>query len=976
MEFSTEDSSLICENCRGDRVYIDTNTGEYFCEDCGIQQQEIRELERDIDDVYFEISNGPDGRRSNVRRASQSTEKLLNKENNIESLKDDDTLYDQTLNNIYNKKQTYFDKWFNKKPKTVKNSDFLIGVQLIVQNIIKDMIERRQIKNEVLKTSKSIWFSFLEYLCKNRISIRAFFADLRCSVLKVPFNETASNSNINNIQTKNLKIPDIEGKVYENENIILYDLLHNLFGLDRVEYLSKICDGIIRYCNSTNPRKRMSNNARKDESSGGNLLEEWEISARKLQQLANVRNIPYSNWYGESNIPRSELIKSVIDMIYEYDFLESYFNRISKSISDENGHINQSRFDEWINFHVIFLMNNRKINQDYISISNYLELPTNEFQNRRDLEFQLYKVRIIHLLLYKILGKCLIRVFHNSSLSDYSPIFEFLGNIESQNLRKRSLPKDCFKNLSLECPKINYSFILCIIWISLLKSGYQITSFDIIEWVKVGKIDIFKSENAIPKWLKDAGFKWDNDINSITQTRSITQVSKIPSPADLERVINFFSMSINLVIPPFNVPIMIHRILSNCNLFGHRGGISIQPLCIRLWEFLFKEGNIIKFFSKLTIVPSIIIVIARSIWPIFVYHPIPNPKYILENLYFHNELSKPNVSATIESLNLDFGFDVKLSSWILKTREDQSLLEEKIRFYSILNGIEWSGIFAINWLYNYLSNMSVPSINVNDIFRNSDTKSPEFIIEKKGRPTINLRGNFFNSIRKKRQGIKKKIGKSNWSGITPSEPKNCEFYSFDKKKISIFSRYLPSNREIFHSMLFKYVNKVNIFFDHDILQSWDLFDDDEKVQLVSNWGKILLTSKETENSSILKGIIEYNFPSVVCSLFPLLINNNFLKNEGSCFNSIESIINHIFNLKLDFLKKLFQEPGIFTFIVLPLPQFIHSRQMHTNSEASLPTPYSILLLQLAKITGENYLNIHNCAIKIEEILRERLVKGR
>ncbi|XP_665224.1 hypothetical protein [Cryptosporidium hominis TU502] len=51
MEVSTEDSSLICEKSRGDRVYIDADTGEYFCEECGIQQQENRELERDIDDV-------------------------------------------------------------------------------------------------------------------------------------------------------------------------------------------------------------------------------------------------------------------------------------------------------------------------------------------------------------------------------------------------------------------------------------------------------------------------------------------------------------------------------------------------------------------------------------------------------------------------------------------------------------------------------------------------------------------------------------------------------------------------------------------------------------------------------------------------------------------------------------------------------------------------------------------------------------
>ncbi|KAH8583825.1 uncharacterized protein ELE39_001571 [Cryptosporidium sp. chipmunk genotype I] len=975
MGFSIEDSSLICENCRGDRVYIDTNTGEYYCEDCGIQQQEIRELERDIDDVYFETSNGPDGRRSSVRRANQSTEKLPNKEGNYESLKDDDTLYPQDLNNISNKKQTYFDKWFNKKPKIVKNSDFLIGVQLIVQRIIKDMIERRQIKNEVLKTSKITWFLFLEYLCKNRIPIRAFFADLRCSVLKVPFNETASNSNMNNIRIVNTKAPNIEDKVHGKENTLLYDLLYNLFGLDRVEYLKKICNGIIRYCNSTNIRKRMGKNVLIDENSGGNLLEEWEISARKLQYLANVRNIPYSNWHGESNIPRSELIKSVIDMIYEYDFLETYFNRISKSKSDGNDHINQSRFNEWINFHVIFFINNRKINQEYILVSNYLELSKNEFQDRKDLEFQLHKVHIIHLLLCKILGKCLMRVFHNSSLSNYLPLFKFFENTESKNLRKRSLPKNSFKNATLECPKIDYSFILCIIWISMLKSGYQVTSFDIIEWVKVGKIDVFKSENVIPKWLKDAGFKWDNDMNSITKTRSVTQVSRIPSPADLERVIKFFSISINIVIPPFNVPIMIHRILSNCDLLGYRGGISIQPLCIRLWEFLFEEGKIMKLFRKLTIASSIVIVIARSIWPIFVYHCVPNPKCILENVELHNELSKFNLSETLGPLYLDFGFNMKLSSWILKTRKNKFSSEENIRFCSILNGIEWSGMFAINWLYNYFSNIPTCLEDVKNIFKNFFAKNPEFI-ERKGRSKVYSRGNFFTSIRKRRQGIKKKIGKNNWSGIIPSESKNGEYYSFDKKKISIFSKYLPSNREIFHSLSFNYVRKTNLSSDNDILQSWDSFNDDEKVQIINNWGKVLLTSKETENSSILKSIIEENSPSTVCSLFPVLIDNEFLKSEGKCFNNIESVIDHVFNLKFDLLRKLFQEPGVFTSIVLPLPQFIHSRQMYTNSEASLPTPYSILLLKLAKITGENHLNVHSCVIKIEEILRERLMKRR
>ncbi|OII74243.1 uncharacterized protein cubi_01087 [Cryptosporidium ubiquitum] len=973
MKLSTEASSLICENCRGDRVYIDTNTGEYYCEDCGIQQQEIRELERDIDDVYFETLNGPDGRRSNVRRASQSTEKLPNQENNDENSKDDDPLYFEDSNNISRKKQTFFDKWVNKKPKIVKNSDFLIGVQLIVQHIIKDMIERRQIKNEVLKTSKSIWFLFMEYLCKNKIPIRAFFADLRCSVLKVPFNETVSDpSSISEIKSRNIKIPNVVETIFGKEKNILYDLLYNLFGLDRVEYLSKICNGIIRYSNSINIRKRMVNNTLINEKNCGNLLEEWEISARKLQCLANERNIPYSNWCGESYIPRSELIKSVIDMIYEHDFLESYFNQISETILDRNDNIYRSRFNEWINFHVFFFIKNRKINQDYILISKYLELPENEFQNRKDLKFQLYKVHLTHLLLYKILGKHIMRVFDNTSLSEYLPIFELYENIEPRNFRKRKLLKENLIESVLECPKIDYSFILCIVWVSLLKSGYQVTSFDIIEWVKIGKIDIFKSENIIPKWLKDAGFKWDNDINSNINTRSVTQISRIPSPADLERVIKFFSASVNVVIPPINVPIMIHRILANCNLLRYRGGISIQPLCIRLWEFLFKEGSIIKLFGKLTIAPSIIIVIARSIWPIFVYHCIPNPKNILEDEKLYTKSSEPIVSVNTELFNFDFRFNRKLSSWILKTSKTQFSSEEKFRFYSVIHGIEWSGMFAINWLYTYLtSNIPSCSIEANDIFINSNIKNSEFI-EKKGRPTVNFRGDFFSSIRKRRQAIKKKTGRNNWSGIMPTESKNCEFYSFGKKKTGLFSRYLPSNREIFHSLLFNDTNKANILSDYDILQLWDSFDDNEKVQLVNDWEKVLLTNKETENSSIIKGIIKDISPSAVCSLFPLLIEHNFLKSEGQCFNNIGSLISHIFNLKLGLLNKLFQDPGIFTYVVLPLPQFIHSKQKFSNSEASLPIPYSILLLQLAKITGENYLNVHNCVIKIEEILTKRL----
>lgn len=965
MEFSTENLFLICENCRGDRVYIDTNTGEYYCEDCGIQQQEIRELERDVDDIYLEISNGPDGRRSNIRRASQSTEKLKNQKDNDENSKDN-LLCVQDLNNAYSKKQTYFDKWINKKPKTVRNSDFLIGVQLIIQHTIKDMIERRQINIEVLKASRNIWFLFMEYLYKNDIPIRAFFADLRCSVLKVPFDETNSNSSNKKItHSENIKTPKFCGKVIGQEKTILYDLLYNSFGLNRIEYLSKICIGIIRH--STNIRKRSGNHAKLNEQINRYLLEEWEISARKLQYLANERNIPYLNWYGESHTPRTDLIKCVIDMIYEHDFIECYFNSISKNIL-ENKCLNYSRFNEWIYFHVDFFIKNRKINQDYTSISKYLDSPKIEFQHRKDIEFQLQKVYVIHILLYKTLDKYLRRVFNSSSLSDHSHINRIYKDLESQRYRKRRLSKEIIIDSISECPKIDYSFILCIIWISMLKSGYQVTSYDIIEWVKIGKIDIFKSENFIPKWLRDAGFKWDNDINSNINTRSVTQISRIPSPTDLERIIIFFSKSINVVIPPVNVPIIIHRILVNCKLLGYRGGVSIQPLCIRLWEFLLKEGNIIKLFSKLTIAPSIVMVIARSIWPIFVYHCIPNSRGESENKQLNREMLKFNLSEK-HGQSFNIGFNSELSSWILQT-DKNPLLSEEIRFYSTLHGIEWSGILAINWLFAYL--IPTCSIEVNSTLENLGEKDSGLIGERKGRPTTKFRGNFFVPIRKKRQGIKKKNGRNNWSGIIPNWSKP-PYYS-GEGKITIFSRYLPSNREIFHSMLFKTANKANILSSFGTIQAWDLIDDIEKDQIIYKWEKVLLANKETENSTIIKGIIKDIPPSTMCSLLPLLMDSNFLKSECKCFNKIESIIDHVFNLKLDFLRNLFQEPGIFTSVVLPLPQFIHSKQKFTNSEVSLPAPYSTLLLQLTEITGENYLNVHNCVIKIEEILTENLNK--
>ncbi|KAJ1609803.1 hypothetical protein OJ252_2078 [Cryptosporidium canis] len=967
MGFSADDLFLICENCRGDRVRIDTNTGEYYCEDCGIQQQEIRELDRDVDDIYLEISNGPDGRRGNIRRASQSTEKLDRTED--ENSKDDDPLYDQNFSHSYNKKQIYFDKWINKKPKSVKNSDFLIGVQLIIQHTIKDMVERRQISTKVLRVSRNIWFLFLEYLSKNAIPIRAFFADLRCSVLKVPFNETNSSSSGKNITAfQRIKSPNIPDKIVGEKGII-YDL-YNSFGFDRVEYLSKICKGIIRHSNSMNNRKKIGNNTPFNEKINGYIIEEWEISARKLQFLANERNIPYLNWYGESQIPRSDLIKCVIDMIYEHDFLECYFNRVCENQHDNND-LN-SRFNEWIYFHANFFIKNRKINSDYISISKYLELPENEIKKCKDIQFLLHKVYVVHSLLYKILDGYLRREFKKSSLSDFLLIHRLYTNTDLHYLRKRKIQLESFGDNTLECPKIDYSLILCIIWISLLKSGYQVTSFDIIEWVKTGKIDIFKSENIIPKWLRDAGFKWDNDINSNINTRSVTQISRIPNPTDLERIIYFFSKSINIVVPPINVPIIIHRILVKCELLGNRGGISIQPLCIRLWEFLMKEGKILDLFGKLTIAPSIIIVIARSIWPIFVYHCIPNSRKELEHEQINSEPVKFNSPDDNKSqIEFNLRFDCDQSSWILKKYKTLSLSEE-IRFFSIPYGIEWSGILAINWLFTKLmQNMPKCPIEASALMSWSK-KDSEPINERKGRPTTNFRGNFFGPIRKERQSVKKKFGRNNWSGILPKLPNSI--YHAGKWGITALSRYIPSNREIFHSMLFRNANVENMTPNIGKIKSWDFMDDVGKEQIIYNWEKALLPNKETENSTILKGIINGIPSSVICPLLPLIVDNNFLRSEGKCFNQIGSVIDYAFNLKQSYLRNLFQDPGMFTSVVLPLPQFIHSRQKFTNSEVSIPTPYSTLLLKLTEITGESYLNIHNCVIKIEEILTDTLNK--
>ncbi|KAF7458647.1 Herpesviridae UL52/UL70 DNA primase family protein [Cryptosporidium felis] len=963
------DISLFCENCRSDRVYIDPNTGEYFCEDCGIQQQEIRELDRDIDDIYFEISNRQDGKRSSIRRASQSTEKLPTREDqheckiNSEYSKDGNTFVDVSSVTY----RTNFENWYNNKPNIIKSSDFLIGIQMIIQHIIKEMIERRQVREDVLNTSKKVWFLFLGYINRNKIPIRTIFADLRCSVLKVPFKETASKASKIKIPTKIDKISNSYATDSEKslQDKIAYELLFNHFGINRIHYVSKIYDGIIKSSNSLNTKRKYGKFSSNEKHS---LFEEWEISARKLHTIAKFKSLPYTNWRGESNVSRSEIIKSVIDMIYESDFLEHCFYDFTETQNGDYQFNKKTKFNNWIDSHVQYYLENKVIHEDFhFSISKLPENSENSMKMSTDTEIQLLRAHIVHMLINKLLGKYLKKIFSKYSLSKYVP-FNFNKMLRFCNSKRKEL--DTISNPIPEYPKLDYTLILCIVWISLLKCGYQITSYDIINWLKDGKIDVFKSENVLPKWLKDAGFKWDNDINSSFNARSVTQLSRMPSHGDLDKTMRFFTHYLNVSVPPVNVPIYIHRILANCKILGYRGGIAIQPFCIQLWEFLLKENTILTLFSVITIAPSIIIVIARSIWPIFVYHCIPN----FENKISEDSTDKLSIrcnhleNANSPTLECELEYNRLLSSWILNVQDQKSSKESKI-FSSKIHGIEWSGILAVKWFSSYLSSdLKMNYLETNNLLEQLCTKRAEAQIERKGRPTTNFRGDFFLQTRKNRLSAKNRFGYEKWSGMAPIKPINCKFDDYYNKRLTTFSYYLPSNRETLNSILINSVNKHFVLLSGDSLQSWGDYDHHEKENIYEKWERILLSNKTTESSTLIKAVQENLSPYLNPSLFPIQMNENFIKGEIEGFDGYASMINFLFTFKYLKIGNIFQDPGVFTSIVLPLPQFFHSKQKFTNSEASLPAPYILLLLQLAEITGEQYLNIHSCVIKIEEII--------
>ncbi|KAH8741351.1 hypothetical protein FG386_003198 [Cryptosporidium ryanae] len=977
MVFDSGNQYLICENCRGDNVFIDPDTGEYYCEECGIQQQDIRRLDRDLDDVYFG-SGSVDGR-NKIRRATLSNEKVATEQGtkNQNFYIDEYHIQDSHVKNkLYNRNS--FEEWIRKKPELIKNSDFLMGMQLILQHTIKDMIERRQVKPEVLHFSKYIWFSFLEFVCNNNIQIRTFFADLRCSILKVPFNET--NTNLSNRRNKKCE-KLFDGVFSSRENIsenIFKDIFLKKMISNRTSYITRICNEMIRQSNKIK-RKLYNHNEVEDNDF---IIEEWEISVRRLHTIANQKRIPFTNWEGDSSLTRSDTIKCVIDMIYEFDFLLYYFqDSFFKSNSGKNIRNDiEKEYLKWLDLHLYYYQRNKKINIDKNFMINYdsYKFPL-EMNFKSELEHQLNKVHITHLLICIILNKDELEAFSSTSLSKYNHIKNFEKYIFDNTffLDRVSIEDNtCTKSLA-ETPKIDHCLILCIIWAALMKSGYQVTSNDIIEWVRCGKIDIFKSSNILPKWLKEAGLKWDNDMNSNINTRSVTHLTRVPNINEIEKIMDFFRKNIEVSIPQVSIPILIHRILVRCTCLSYTGGIVIQPLCVRLWELISNETNCLINFNSSTIASSIIVVISRSIWPIFVYHPTPIPKEIKYKLFNSREKSSNKNSALLFKNNkkkLEFFYDTNKNRWEVCFNENFNIIKNHKLFCSNILGIDWSGLLTLNWIKKLLNNEKIDELEFKKILDEIFIPKNENNEEKMGRPSKCYRGNFFSTIRRKRRTARKKTGDKEWSRTPPLYSLINEFTPVIIKKIESLSQYFPSNREIYHSIINTTCDPLNVISSNNSVQSWSKCDDEDKRKLMINWKKILETNKSNDNAEVLQSILENSSTEHQKYLTSFLYKSGLSLTElENIENSkISSILNILFINKSKFLSELFQDPGIFTHIIFGLPQFFHSRQKFNSSEESVPLPYIILLKNLSKITGVSYLLIHSCVNKIEELIFKKL----
>ncbi|KAH7648937.1 hypothetical protein FG379_001306 [Cryptosporidium bovis] len=976
MTFDSGNQALICENCRGNNVFIDPDTGEYYCEECGIQQQEIRELDRDLDDVYLG-SSGAEGR-GGIRRATQSNEITISQQeiDNNSLYGSEYVVQDSNIkNNLYHK--TSLEEWLEKKPKLIKNSDFLIGIQLIIQYTIKDMIERRQVKSEVLYFSKYVWFSFLEFLCNNNIQIRTFFADLRCAILKVPFNETNSNSSSENGTQCEKPFSDLFSSHKMRNGNVFRDIFLKKMTNNRTSYVTGICNGMIRHSN----KMRKKSYGQTEVEYKGFVIEEWEISVRKLHSIASKKKIPFANWEGNSTLSRSDTIRCVIDMIYEFDFLLFYFQYfILKSNSESNNNESiEQEYLKWLNSHLNYYQCNRKINMDEDFMKNYNSYDSSLGINfKSEFEHQLNRIHITHLLICIILDKDELEAFSSTSLSKYKYITNFEKYIfDNIHLRSRiSIENNTFTRSQLETPKIDYCLVLCIIWAALLKSGYQVTSNDIIEWVRCGKIDIFKSSNILPKWLKEAGLKWDNDMNSNINTRSVTHLTRVPNINEIEKAMDFFRENVQISIPKMSIPILIHRILARCKCLSYTGGIVIQPLCVRLWELIAKETSTFLNFNSTTIASSIIVVISRSIWPIFVYHPTPIPKEIKYGL---RDSGSTHGNKTFElllkndAINLEFLYDTYKGGWSICLKENSDIKNHKL-FRSNVYGIEWSGILALNWLRTFLNNEEVDEFEFKRIINEVFISKKESSDEKMGRPSKCYRGNFFSYIRRKRKNARKKIGDKKWSMIPPLYSLIDEFTPLVVRKIESLSHYFPSNREIYHSIINTTDCPLNAISSNSSVQSWIKCDDEDKKKLIMNWKKILETNKDNDTAEVLQSILQNSSVRSQEYIPSILGENGFssIELEKTDNFEINSILDTIFTNKSRFLSELFQDPGIFTHIIFGLPQFFHSKQKFNSSEESVPLPYIILLKNLSKITGVSHLLIHSCVIKIEEFIFRKL----
>ncbi|EEA07195.1 uncharacterized protein CMU_000650 [Cryptosporidium muris RN66] len=1069
MEYPCDDCSFICESCGSNRVVADSNTGEYYCEDCGIQQQEIRGLDRDLDDIYFELTGGGDGSRNIVRRASQTTARAtqseLSQSQDAEQVaasqnSQNYSLLSQSDNSRIH--QTLIDIWFNNKPSIIKNEDFFIGVQLMIQYILKDLVIKRGVKKEILKVTHKIWFEYLSHMCRAKIPIRTFFADLRRSVLKVPFNETFSIKDgtlkSNGEYEKRCEDNSINLQYREYiENNDFLKLVEQRMGFDRLGYIIKLCNNILKNFSNTLITSSSNSTSRKGSKdrriTPNRNYEEWEISARKLQILANYRNIPYTSWKSKHTNSRTDIIESVIDMIYEHDFLELYYWEVIRK--DDGGifgsitHLDD--FNQWIlgeycvqsdnlntesnlsdiniqvetlnpsidsvntpilqydtisqrsNYGVI--VNNSNRNQDCLN-PHQLNTNNNETHNRNigednvtfvndscynvssdniDIDYQFKRIHKIHRLIQDISDIQLVQIVSSTGLTQYSQNCDLeMEEEESGNYgdNSRDNQNERSEDTMLEYPKLDFSLIITIIWIGLLKCGYPVTSSDIVEWVRTGKIDILKSDSLLPSWLKDAGFKWDSDMNASTNMRSVTQISRIPSSSELDKLLKFFRDIINIKIPSINIPLLIHRILSQCRCFSYSGNSAIQPLVISFWENLYSQEKmqyLLKGTQAEIIAASVIIIIARIVWPIFVYHPVPVcQEYNQEDISKYPEA----LESKVEPFSASIYYEVANSRWLAKIINEKTKSIDEKYFYSKRHGIEWSGVSAIAWLVESLSHSEFINkegikelVNTLLLKGSKTTKNKENI----GRPTKSTRGDFYIQTRKNRKNAKKEYGANNWSGTCPIFP-SFEFLIGDVfAKLLSLSKYLPSNREVFSSLLFEQKeNELSILSDNNLLNSWQYCDREKRSQLLNSW-KFVLSSNHscTETSRILQHLVE----SISLEQHKDL-QDTFSKNHNPMINDpsimrisnerLDLFLDHLYRHKLNIIQTLFQNPGIFTSIIIPLPQYFHSKQKHTKVESSLPLAYILLLEHLSKIIGKPCSSIHSCVVEIEEYLASGL----